>query len=186
MSIKKLIFGNNTDRMPDIAFLAMSLTYRIFPAHHPIEERVLQFGIQEGATLVDYGCGPARYIADFCRLVGENGTVYAADVQELALKSVRRKAKALGLTNVETALIDGYASGLDDRMADVICALDMLHMVREPDRLLRELRRIVKEDGVLVIDDGHQPRANTRRKIADAGCWTIVEETDDHLKCAPA
>ena len=41
----------------------------------------------------------------------------------------------------------------------------------------------MKRNGILVIDDGHQPRSVTKQKIFDSGLWDIFEETSDHLKC---
>jgi len=49
-----------------------------------------------------------------------------------------------------------------------------------------KLRRITKKDGLLLIDDGHQPREVTKKKILDSGFWIISEETRDHLKCRPS
>jgi len=48
---------------------------------------------------------------------------------------------------------------------------------------LTELKRIMRRDGTLVIDDGHQPRSVTKTNILGSGLWDIVEETSDHLKC---
>jgi len=41
----------------------------------------------------------------------------------------------------------------------------------------------LKKDGVLIIDDGHQSRKETKGKINGSGIWTIAVETRDHLKC---
>jgi ubiquinone/menaquinone biosynthesis C-methylase UbiE len=82
-------------------------------------------------------------------------------------------------------LINGYDSTLPDDIADVVCAIDMFFIIKEPAAFLGELRRIVKKDGRLVVDDGHQPRSETKNKILDSGFWDIVEETKDHLKCKP-
>jgi len=38
-----------------------------------VRRRVKTFGISEGMTVVDYGCGTGRYTAQFSRLVGERG-----------------------------------------------------------------------------------------------------------------
>jgi len=35
----------------------------------------------------------------------------------------------------------------------------------------------------LILDDGHQTRATTRRKLEASALFEIVEETRDHLKC---
>ncbi len=175
------------DRMSDFSFhlteLAFWLADRLWPT---VDRRVRGFDLPAGITLVDYGCGPGRYTLRFARLVGAGGRVYAVDVQPLAIAAVRRMAARNGLTNVTPVLAEGYRSGVPDQAADVICALDMFFAVGEPSAFLAELRRIVKPDGLLIIDDGHQPRAVTKRKLASAGGWTITEERRDHLRCRPA
>jgi len=70
-----------------------------------------------------------------------------------------------------------------DNVADVVCAIDMFFTIKKPSEFLAELKRIIKKDGILIIDDGHQPRSVTKNKIADSGLWEILEETKDHLKC---
>jgi 2-polyprenyl-3-methyl-5-hydroxy-6-metoxy-1,4-benzoquinol methylase len=78
---------SNRDKMPDFAFQMMSATFALkdwlFPS---VDKRVARFSIQEGMTVVDYGCGPGRYTIRFAKLVGERGKVYAVDVQELAIE----------------------------------------------------------------------------------------------------
>ena len=61
----------------------------------------------------------------------------------------------------------------------------MFFAIKEPSEFLGELKRIAKENGLLVIDDGHQSREETKRKIEESGHWKIWEETRDHLKCKP-
>ena len=90
-----------------------------------------------------------------------------------------------GFSNIETVLMQGYNSGLPDNVADRVCALDMFFGIRQPTEFLRELKRITKSDGLLVIDDGHQSREEAKKKIAASGAWDIVEESKDHLKCRP-
>lgn len=136
-------------------------------------------------TVVDYGCGPGRYTVRFSRLVGPLGKVYAVDIHPLAVAAVRREMEKRRLVNIEPLLAAGYSSPVPDHVADVTCALDMFFGVREPAIFLAELRRITKKDGILVIDDGHQPRETTKRKLLEGGHWVIWQETRDHLKCRP-
>ncbi len=86
---------------------------------------------------------------------------------------------------MQPILIEGYSSTLPDETADVVCAIDMFFIIKNPTEFLAELKRITKKSGILVIDDGHQPRSATRQKILDSGLWDILEETPDHLKCRP-
>jgi ubiquinone/menaquinone biosynthesis C-methylase UbiE len=175
-----------TDRMSDLSFRMMALVFRLIDLVYPrVDQRVGKFGIQPGVTLVDYGCGPGRHTVRFSKLVGPDGKVYAVDVQELAIQTVASKMQKERLTNIVPVLADGYHSGLPEHIADVVCALDMFFGVKEPTTFLGELKRITKPGGILIIDDGHQPRQATRDKILASGHWRIEEETSDHLRCRP-
>jgi ubiquinone/menaquinone biosynthesis C-methylase UbiE len=135
---------------------------------------------------VDYGCGPGRYTMRFSKLVGETGRVYAVDIHQLAVEAVKRKIAEYQLRNVVPVLASGYDSTLPEHTADVVCALDMFFAIQQPAEFLGELKRITRQDGMLIIDDGHQPRAVTRKNILASGHWVIAEETRDHLKCRPS
>ena len=172
--------------MSNWSFRMMALFFRFTDFIHPhIDRRVEQFGIKEGMTVVDYGCGPGRYAIRFARLVGSKGKVYAVDIHKLAIDAVIKKKEKERLENVAPILTNGYDSTLPDNIADVVCAIDMFFAIENPTEFLEELRRIAKPDGMLVIDDGHQRRSKTNEKILNSACWDIVEETRDHLKCKP-
>jgi ubiquinone/menaquinone biosynthesis C-methylase UbiE len=187
MGMKKNAERIESEKMSSFSFQLMNLTFHIvdFFFHPYIDKRIKNFGIREGMTVVDYGCGPGRYTIRFSRIVGETGKVYAADIHELAVEAVERKIAKEGLRNVKPVLVSGYNCGLSDCCADVVCAIDMFHGIKNSSEFLGELNRIAKSDGMLVIDDGHQSREETRKKILESGHWTIWEETRDHLKCEP-
>ncbi|WP_368733850.1 methyltransferase domain-containing protein [Desulfobacter hydrogenophilus] len=46
----------------------------------------------------------------------------------------------------------------------MVYARDMFHMVEKPDVFLNELSRLVKKEGTIIIEDGHQPRTRRFRK----------------------
>ena len=185
MGLRGKLCGAEMDRMPNIAFRFMSLSFKIMDIFCSREKRVGKFDIKEGFTVLDYGCGPGRYIEPVSRLVGEKGKVYAADIHELAIKAVKKKIVKRNLRNVEAVLINGYSCGINDRTADAIYVLDTFHMVKDTDLFLKELHRIIKKDGFLIIDEGHQSRDKAKMKIESSKVWNIVEEAKDHLKCSP-
>jgi len=91
--------ARKTDRMSDRSYKFMVWLFKRIDFLMPgfIDKRVSKFGIREGMTLVDYGCGPGRYTMRFAKLVGEKGKVYAIDIHEIALEIVREKMVKLGL-----------------------------------------------------------------------------------------
>ena len=183
---KPMVEGRKTERMSNVSFRMMVLFFDIIDFVYPhVARRAERFGIGAGMTVVDYGCGPGRYTLNFAKLVGEEGKVYALDIHELAIETVKKRMAKRNLRNVQPILIEGYSSTLPDGTADVVCAIDMFFIIKSPAEFLAELKRITKRNGILVIDDGHQPRSSTRQKILDSGLWDIFEETPDHLKCKP-
>lgn len=170
------------ERMSNLSFRLMTASFALLDRFHPyIDRRVAGFGLPMGATVVDYGCGPGRYTVRFARIVGPKGTVYAVDIQELAVAMVARKAVHAGLDNVVPILARGYGSGLPDHVADVVCALDMFFGIREPTEFLSELHRITKPSGTLILDDGHQTREATKAKVEASRLWLLSLEAPDHL-----
>lgn len=186
MIIGKIVKARKSERMPDIAFKLMNLTFKIIDLLYPyIDKRIKKFGIKKGMTVIDYGCGPGRHTIRFAKIVGEKGKVYAVDILELAIEEVKKKIKKHVFKNIEPILAKGYNNGLPNKTADVICALDMFFGIKKSTKFLTELKRILKDDGVLIIDDGHQSREETKKKISNSKLWKIVEESKDHLKCKP-
>ncbi len=185
MKLKKLFCGSERERMPNVAFRMMTFIFKVKDALFPFEGRIDSFGIKKGFTVIDYGCGPGRYLKRVSQLVGERGKVYAADIHELAIKSVKEKIAAYHLKNVEPVLVTGYSCNIDDHTADMIYAVDMFHMIEEPNLFLEELHRLLKKEGFLIIDDGHQSRDKTEMKLANSKRWRIIEASKDHLKCTP-
>ena len=174
------------ERMSDTSFRLMNLTMNVIDLLTPlVERRARAFGLQPGMAVVDYGCGPGRYTLRFSRLVGPAGKVYAVDIHELAIQAVRKKMSRYGLKNVQPVLATGYTTGLPAACADRVFALDMFFAIRQPNEFLAELKRLARPDGLLIIDDGHQPRQLTRQKILDSGLWKIATDWPDHLECRP-
>lgn len=173
------------DRMPDFAFKLMNLSFKLRDIFGHPDKKLAAFGIKEGFTVIDYGCGPGRYLQRASELVGPGGKVYAADVHELAVEHAREIIRQNSLPNVETVQLNGYICPLDDETADMVYALDMFHMVSKPEPFLREIHRLLKKKSTLIIEDGHQPRRVTKAKLDSVKIWDIAEETKQYLKCRP-
>ena len=172
------------EQMSDRGFKLMQLVMKAADHIHPhVTQKAESFGIQKGMTVVDFGCGPGRYTAEFARLVGERGHVLAVDLVELALEETKNKVQNLGYMNVTTYLAKGYDSGVPDKIADIVFAIDMFHYIQEPPTFLMELCRITKDDGMLIVSGGHQSRATIKRNLAKSDLWKISAENSGFIIC---
>lgn len=81
MVAQKTVFcGKGMERIPVIAFRMMSFIIGLKYIFSPVDARVDTFGIKEGFTVIDYGCGPGGYLKRVSRLVGGKGKLYAVDM----------------------------------------------------------------------------------------------------------
>lgn len=176
--------GKDRESLSNAGFKAMTLVMKLMDilGHHS-RKNFKTLGLKSGQTVIDYGCGPARYIGFASSAVGKKGKVIAVDIHPLAIAKVKEKIKKLALTNVEAVLAEKYGTPISPETADIVYALDMFHMVEKPDEFLNELSRLVKKDGTIIIEDGHQPRTQTIQKIKQSGCLKIIQETKSHVKC---
>lgn len=109
--------------------------------------------IQEGKTFLDFGCGTGSFTIPAARMIGRKGKVYALDCFPGQLKIVEEQSHKENLTNIETILSNGN-TGLPDESVDVVWMCDVFHEIPERHKLIKELHRVLKKDGIMVIYDG--------------------------------
>jgi ubiquinone/menaquinone biosynthesis C-methylase UbiE len=176
--------GKNSEVIPNIAFHVMTFTMKLMDCIGNYSGKNFKtLGLKPGQTVIDYGCGPARYIQAASNAVGKSGKVIAIDIHPLAISKVKEKIKKYKLTNIEAVLAENYTTSITREAADVVYALDMFHMIEQPKEFLKEISRLVKKDGTVIIEDGHQPRSETIQKIEKSGILKVVQETRSHVKC---
>lgn len=185
MNPKTIFCGNEVERMPNISFRIMSFMFKIRDYFFPVDKKLDDFEIKKDSTIVDYGCGTGSYLKKASELVGKKGVVYAADIHKLAIKSSKEKIKKYNLKNIKLILIKGYSCNLKSNTIDLIYALDMFHMIKDSTFFLKELHRLLKKQGVLIIESGHQPMEKAKEKIINSKLWEIVKQEKSYLKCVP-
>ena len=117
-------------------------------------EKVLkEFGIREGMVLLDVGTGPGFYLPYLSKLVGEEGKVYAIDVQEEMLRRAKGKVEREGLKNVEVFKSEENSIPLPDNSVDFIFIAFTFHELEDPKRFVKELKRVAKPSAYLAIID---------------------------------
>jgi ubiquinone/menaquinone biosynthesis C-methylase UbiE len=133
--------------------------------------------VKEGQTFLDYGCGTGDFSIIAAKMVGEEGRVFAADYFSRQLEIVEKRSTGEGLNNIETILTRGN-TGLPDKYIDVIWLCDVLHEIEEKRKILKELHRIIKPDGVLAIHDGMKGEVLNYT----AGLFSLLEIDDKFIR----
>lgn len=118
------------------------------PRKHILNES----GTMPGFHVLDYGCGPGSYISSLVDMVGEKGKIYALDIHPLAIRKVQNIISKKQLKNVQT-IHSEYKTGLPDNSIDTVLLYDVFHTLKDPYKVLSELYRVLKPEGILSFLD---------------------------------
>jgi ubiquinone/menaquinone biosynthesis C-methylase UbiE len=102
------------------------------------------------ATIVDIGCGTGKSAAMIAPFVGK---VIGIDHSRAMLAKAKERAKEIGVKNVDFRVADWHKLPLKANSADAAWSTMALHHEEDPTILLKELVRVVKPGGVVLIVD---------------------------------
>jgi len=142
-------------------------------------QNIKQFGLREGMHVADIGVGSGYYVLPTAKLVGSSGRVYAVDVQKELLSGIKDKAKKEGLSNVEIVWGDAErpnGTKLKDKSIDAIILSNILFQVRDKLGLISECKRILKENGKILLIDWTEPVGKLGPRISDLVSKDKVKE----------
>jgi SAM-dependent methyltransferase len=109
---------------------------------------VAEAGLRPGGTVVDVGCGTGRALAPLRAAVGPAGAVIALDVTPEMLHAARPASTAAGAALV---LADARVLPFADSSADAIFAAGLVNHLPDTVAGLRELARVTRPGGLLVL-----------------------------------
>ncbi|MCW4384675.1 methyltransferase domain-containing protein [Salinibacterium sp. SYSU T00001] len=108
--------------------------------------------IRAGLEVLDIGCGPGTITVDLAERVTP-GRVIGLDAAAGVLDGARNLAAERNVTNAEFVEGDAYALDFADASFDIVHAHQTLQHLGDPVAALREMRRVVREDGVVAVRD---------------------------------
>ncbi|MGE0067897.1 MAG: class I SAM-dependent methyltransferase [Solirubrobacterales bacterium] len=127
-----------------------------------------------GERLLEIGVGTGYYSLDLAEWVGPDGTLELFDLQQEFLDHVLRGAGERGLANLVPTQGDATALPYEDASVDAVVLTAVLGEIPDSAAALREIRRVLKPGGRLVVgelfgDPHFTTRASLQRLGAEAG-----------------
>ena len=125
-------------------------------------------GIRPGMTVLDVGAGPGFASVDLAGIVGPAGKVHAFERSRRFLESLRERAAAAGLTNVEAHEQDVAEQGFGAAAADAAWCRWVLSFVTDPAATVRHVAEALRPGGVAIFHE-----------YADYGAWQMMPPDPD-------
>ena len=185
--IAYLIIGRILKRFihfPAPPYVRFFLDSRLRKWMQPASLLIARSGIKKGGTVLEVGCGSGAYTLDLARAVGNEGTVYALDIQQSMLDYVNQKLSKeqnRDIQNVKLVLGNAYKLPFNDQSIDAICMITVLQEIPDKQKALVEIARVLKQDGraavtELFVDPDYRSRKTTTRQITAAGLEVEADE----------
>src|SRR2546421_3663926 len=90
-------------------------------------------GVKRGMTICDMGCGNGFYSLQLAKMTGEQGRVYAVDIQAEMLKMLKVNAEEHGIRNIMPILSTATDPKLPKGKIDLILLVDVYHEFSHPE-----------------------------------------------------
>ncbi len=106
-----------------------------------------------GERMLEIGPGVGLYSLPAARWLAPGGTLEVLDLQPEMLDETLRRAQAQGITNLSTAQGDAQQLPFPDADFDAAFVVTALGEIPDQESALRELRRVLKPTGRLVVGE---------------------------------
>ena len=109
---------------------------------------------QPGDAVLDVGCGPGTDTIPLAHSVGPTGRVVGVDFDETMVSEAEARARDAGVSDrVQHRQADATALPFDDDTFDSARSERLFQHLRDPEAALREMFRVTKSGGAVVVLD---------------------------------
>ena len=155
----------------DLAHIPKEVIDRFYGCGSPVTAAALT----PGESMVDLGSGAGIDCFIAAKKVGAEGHIYGIDMTDQMLEVARgcqaKVAEALGYEAVEFRKGFLEQIPIDDAVADVVTSNCVINLSADKPRVLREIWRVLKDHGRMVVADIVSDRDVPPKMRADGQLW---------------
>ena len=140
----------------------------------PPEQIMDAVGVRAGMRIGEAGAGEGYLTFHLARRVGDRGIVYANEISEGDLETIRNRARREGVANIVTVLGETEDPLFPEKDLDMVIIVYVLHHLDRPIEFLQNLEGYLKPDAPVVIVEkntdtkrSHPPQFMTNHQILE-------------------
>jgi ubiquinone/menaquinone biosynthesis C-methylase UbiE len=134
---------------PKYAFTLLIPFRNFFLSPKKLLERL---DLREDHIVLEIGPGPGYFSTHVAKRL-KRGRLVLLDIQQEMLDFAKKRLDKRGLINVDYRLVDGINLDLEDAFFDRVFMVTVLGEIDNKGAYLREIHRILKDDGMLSISE---------------------------------
>ncbi|EGN75406.1 ubiquinone/menaquinone biosynthesis methyltransferase [Idiomarina sp. A28L] len=139
-------------------------------------------GARRGQKVLDLAGGTGDLAAKFARMVGPEGEVVLADINDSMLRVGRDKLRDMGIVgNVSYVQADAEKLPFEDNTFDLITIAFGLRNVTDKDAALRSMLRVLKPGGRLLVLEFSKPEVEMLSKAYDMYSFHIMPKMGEFI-----
>jgi ubiquinone/menaquinone biosynthesis C-methylase UbiE len=140
----------------------------------PPEQIMDTAGVKPGMKIGEAGAGTGYLTFHLASRIGESGIVYANEISETDLSTIRARAEREGVANIVTVLGEVEDPLFPENDLDMVIMVYVLHHLEHPIAFMRALASYLKPGAPVVIvernthqDRSHYPEFMTNDQILE-------------------
>lgn len=138
-------------------------------------------GIRPGDCVVDLGAGGGYFTFKFAGVVGDNGKVYAVDIDKAMTEYLRQEVDRQRFSNVDVILGEFGNPLLPDSVSDLVFMCNTYHHIEDRINYFSRLKTDLRPDGHVAIVE-HRPGGWLGRLFGSH--WTKKEAIISEMEAA--
>ena len=132
-------------------------------------------GVRPGHNVLDLAGGTGDLAAKFARIVGQQGSVTVADINDSMLKVGRERLTDKGIAgNVQYVQANAECLPFPDNHFDAITIAFGLRNVTDKDAALRSMYRVLKPGAPLLVLEFSKPESAVLSKVYDTYSFKLL------------
>ncbi len=158
-----------------IQFRFMSFVLRKIKTSEVVSSVLSYAEIHEGSKVLDYACGPGLFSVQIASIIGPKGHIYAADINPTSKIYLEKAIKDKNITNLSIITTNSKLN-VPDSTIDTIILFDCIFQIKNLNEVLKELHRVLKTDGMLIVDVNHLSSSKTTALAEEFGYFKLKKK----------
>lgn len=180
---------------PTAAFLALFVTAFVPPAgaQQPSPDiggdRIFKaLNLSEGMTVCEIGAGSGSLTIAAAHVVGPRGRVYASELGESRVTSLRQQVESSGLSQITVVAGAPASTNFPDGACDAVFMRNVYHHFDDPTAMNASIKQALKSGGLVAVVDfkprGHEAERPQDRDGGNGTHGVSAESVERELKDA--